>query len=435
MLETKLIRECKRRRQRLMATIGPDAAALVFATGEKRRNSDVHYLFRSNSDFVYLTGFQEPDAILVLTPGDPNGEETLFVRPRDIKEEQWTGFRLGAERVHQALGIARAHTIEDADTLIPKLLDRRTTLHLADDDETNAQADSWISVAKANGLKPPSTQQTLEETLHELRVRKSELEIELMQHAANISAQAHMRAMRYCKPGINELELETELQHEFAIRGARYTAYPSIVASGPNACIMHYIRNDAQINDGDLVLIDAGCEYHCYASDITRTFPANGHFSPQQRDVYELVLDAQFAAIDAVRVGNGFTAAHNTSTRLLAQGLIDFGVLDGSLDEVLELELAKPYTVHRCSHYLGMDVHDVGAREVAGTDRPLESGMVLTVEPGLYFGNSDTMPDLHEQWHDIGIRIEDDVLVTEDGNHVLTSGVPKAAADIEALMN
>lgn len=435
MLDTRLKRECQRRRQRLMTAMGPDAVALVFATGEKRRNSDVHYLFRPNSDFVYLTGFQEPEAILVLTPGHPDGEETLFVRARDEKEEQWTGYRLGAERVNLALGISSGFVIEEADAVVPKLLANRATLYLADDEETNVHATSWLNAAKSQGLKPPTTQQTLEDTLHELRLLKTELEVAWMQHAADISAQAHIRAMRYCKPGINELELETELQHEFAMRGARYTAYPSIVASGSNACIMHYVQNDAQIDDGTLVLIDAGCEYQCYASDITRTFPANGKFSPQQRDVYDLVLTAQLAAIDAAKSGNGFTTPHNTSTRVLAQGLIDLGILKGSLDEVLERDLAKPFTVHRCSHFLGLDVHDVGAREINGEDRPLEAGMVLTVEPGLYFGNSETMPELDEQWYNIGIRIEDDVLVTNEGNHVLTSNVPKTADAIEALMN
>lgn len=427
--------EFRRRRQRFMASIGPESIALVFSTGEKRRNSDVDYLFRPNSDFVYLTGFLEPQAVLALAPGHPTHEETLFVRPRDAREEQWTGRRLGAERVQQALGIDGAFTIDELTQVLPNLLDGRAALHVADDQETAAQLEVLLGAAKTAGLTPPEERTTLDDTLHELRLFKSVAEIETMQHAANISAAAHARAMRFCEPGINELALESELQHEFALQGARFTAYPSIVASGANACIMHYVENDATIHDGELVLIDAGCEYRCYASDITRTFPANGKFSALQRDVYDVVLAAQLAAIDASKTGNSFTAPHETSTRVLAQGLLDFGILDGSLDEVLENDLAKPFTVHRCSHYLGLDVHDVGKREIDGEDRKLEPGMVLTVEPGLYFGNEETMPDLDPKWRDLGIRIEDDVLVTASGNHVLTAAVPKEADAIESLMN
>ena len=417
-----------------MASIGPESVALIFATSEKRRNADVDYLFRPHSDFVYLTGFHEPDGLLILAPGHPKFEETLFVRPRDIAAEQWTGRRLGAERVSEALGIDNAYTVEEFKEVIPNLLDGRDELHVDEDVETSQQVDDWLNSMERAGLQPPPTRVTLEDTLHELRLIKSKTEIATMQEAANISATAHQRAMQYCKPGISELALESELQHEFALNGARFTAYPSIVASGANACIMHYIQNDRTIEDGDLVLIDAGCEYRYYASDITRTFPANGRFTPPQRDIYDLVLSAQLAAIDQVKTGHAFTDPHQTATAILAQGLIDLGILDASLDEVLENELAKPFTVHRCSHFLGLDVHDVGKREIEGKDRILEPGMVLTVEPGLYFGNADTMPNLDPTWHDIGIRIEDDVVVTETGNHVLSANAPKSADDVESLM-
>lgn len=417
-----------------MASIGPESVALIFATGEKRRNADVDYLFRPHSDFVYLTGFNEPDGLLVLAPGHPTLEETLFVRPRDIAAEQWNGRRLGAERVNEELGIDNAFTLEEFKDVIPNLLDGRDVLHVDEDPETFHLVEEWLSAMQEAGLEPPQTRETMADTLHELRLVKSESEIATMQEAANISVAAHQRAMRFCEPGITELALESELQHEFALRGARFTAYPSIVASGANGCIMHYIQNDATINDGDLVLIDAGCEYRCYASDITRTFPANGRFTPPQRDIYDLVLSAQLAAIDEAKTGHVFTDPHNTSTRILAQGLIDLGILHGSLDEVLENELAKPFTVHRCSHFLGLDVHDVGKREIGGKERILEPGMVLTIEPGLYFGNAETMPDLDPRWHDIGIRIEDDVVVTESGNHILSADAPKYAADVESLM-
>ena len=429
-----LNREYSRRRQRFMASIGPESVALVFATGEKRRNADVDYLFRPHSDFVYLTGFHEPDGLLVLAPGHPTLEETLFVRPRDVAAEQWNGRRLGAERVKDQLGIDNAFTIDEFEDVVPNLLDGRVVLHVAEDSETSQQVRKWLSTMEEAGLEPPQAREDMDDTLHELRLIKSESEIVTMQEAANISVEAHKRAMRFCKPGTTELALESELQHEFALRGARFTAYPSIVASGANACIMHYIQNDATIKDGDLVLIDAGCEYRCYASDITRTFPANGQFTPPQRDIYDLVLSAQLAAIDQAKTGHVFTDPHNASTRILAQGLIDLGILDGSLDEVLENELAKPFTVHRCSHFLGLDVHDVGKRAIEGDDRVLEPGMVLTIEPGLYFGNAESMPNLDPIWHDIGIRIEDDVVVTESGNHVLSADAPKSAADVESLM-
>ncbi len=428
-------REFRRRRQRFMAAIGPENVGLVFATGEKRRNSDVDHLFRPDSDFVYLTGFHEPDAFLVLTPGHPKNEETLFVQARDPAVEQWTGRRLGAERVKPTLGIASAFTLEEARQVLPNLLDNRDVLYVGNEQEYEAQVATWLGAAKVSGLKPPVHQASFDDTLHELRLIKSDFEIECMETAAAITVAAHKRAMRFSHPGTTELSLEAELQHEFASRGARFTAYPSIVASGSNACIMHYVQNDATIKDGDLVLIDAGCEYRCYASDVTRTFPANGRFTPAQREIYDLVLTAQAAAIDQVKVGNAFTQPHTTAGRILAQGLIDLGILKGSLDHVLEQDLAKPFTVHRCSHYLGLDVHDVGKREIDGKARPLEPGMVLTVEPGLYFGNTETMPEIDPRWHDIGIRIEDDVLVTAEGNTVLTADAPKKTDAIEKLMN
>ena len=435
MLDTSELRETKRRRQRFMAAIGPESVAVVMSTGEKKRNSDVDYLFRPNSDFVYLTGFHEPDSVLVLAPGHATSEETLFVRPRDVEAEQWNGRRLGAERVPEFLGIDNAYTVEEIHQVLPNLWDGRDVLYIEQDPEAESRIDVLLGATKTASLTPPNERASFEETLHELRLFKSDVEIKYMQTAANISAAAHTRTMQFCQPGTTELALESELQHEFAMRGARFTAYPSIVASGDNACIMHYVENDATVQDGDLVLIDAGCEYQCYASDITRTFPANGRFSSRQRDIYELVLEAQLAAIDSVATGNPFTCPHDTSTKVLAQGLADLGILKGSLDEILEQELAKPFTVHRCSHYLGMDVHDVGRREIDGKDRVLEPGMVLTVEPGLYFSTNESMPEFDPAWEGIGIRIEDDVLVTDSGNHVLTSDVPKRADDIESLMN
>ena len=439
MLDAKTQRELQRRRQRFMAAIGPEAVAVISSGSEKTRNSDVHYLFRPNSDFVYLTGFNEPDATLVLAPGHTDGEATLFVRPRDIHAEQWNGRRLGSERVPEALCIKRAFDTTQLKDHIGPLLNEREALH-CDQSDVQSSIQAWLDWAREARLKPPETILPLTDTLHELRLYKSDAELELMQTAANISASAHKRAMRRCKPGMSEMDLENELQYEFTRLGARYTAYPSIVASGENACIMHYIENNRTIEDEDLVLIDAGCELGCYASDITRTFPANGRYSSVQRDVYEIVLAAQKEAIDQARIGNGFTSPHNAANRVLTQGLIDLGVLKGSLEENIEQDNAAPFTVHRCSHFLGMDVHDVGKRTLHSADRPLEAGMALTVEPGLYFGEFESMPPVEARFRGIGIRIEDDVVVTDERengkvNHVLTTDVPKSASEIEELMS
>ena len=437
-VQNKLNTEYRRRRQRLMAAIGPDGVAVVFATDLKSRNADVDYLFRPASDFVYLTGFYEPGSILVLAPGCALGEETLFVRPRNISEEQWNGRRLGVDRVSSTLGIQKSHVLDQLISVFPELIKDRKTLstNLAGNSPLDAAVHAWMDTQFGDSIQGSFEElDDFSKTLHELRLFKSDAEISTMQRAADISVAAHQRVMNFCRPGRTELQLESELQHEFAMRGARHTAYPSIVASGDNACIMHYIENDATIQDGDLVLIDAGCELDCYASDITRTFPANGRFSGRQRDIYHIVLEAQLAAIESVRTGNAFTEPHDTSTRVLAQGLKDLGVLEGSMDQILEEELAKPFTVHRCSHFLGMDVHDVGARELDGQPRSLEPGMVLTVEPGLYFASSTAMPEYDEQWEGIGIRIEDDVLVTQQGHRVLTESLPKQAGEIEDLVN
>lgn len=439
MLDDKTKLELERRRQRFMAAIGPEGVAVVYSGAEKARNSDVDYLFRPNSDFVYLTGFSEPEALLVLTPGHASGEVTLFVRPRDVQAEQWNGRRLGSERVPETLGIERAFNIGELKATLPHLLTGRDALHY-EQNGSGSQIHTWQEWSRDLRLRTPDTVLPLTDTLHEMRLFKTVSELEVMQRAADISAKAHKRAMRYCKPGVNEMELENELQHEFTRNGARFTAYPSIVASGENACIMHYIENNTTIGDEDLVLIDAGCELDCYASDITRTFPASGQYSAAQKDVYEIVLAAQLEAIDQVRVGKRFSDPHQAANRVLTQGLIDLGVLDGTLDENLESNAAAPFTVHRCSHYLGLDVHDVGKREVHGADRPLESGMVLTVEPGLYFGNFESCPQVDDYLRGIGIRIEDDVVVLDENpngqfNHVLSSGVPKQADEIETLMS
>lgn len=431
------LEEHKLRREKLMAAIGPDSVAIVVANRELPRNSDVDYQFRQDSDFYYLTGFIEPDAVLVLAPGQSDGDSAIFVRPRDEHLEQWNGRRVGKERAPAVLGVDQAFNIDELDEqIIPYLAGRKVAhMHLGLRPEFDARFFGWLKTIQSKRLPGPTSFTLLRDTLHELRLFKSDLEIEQMQRAADISARAHVRAMQFTHPGITEHRVETELLSEFYSSGARHTAYPSIVASGENACIMHYTDNNAVLQDGDLLLIDAGCEIDQYASDITRTFPVNGKYSAEQRAIYDVVLEAQLASVDAVKPGNEFTESHVVAQKILSQGLIDLGILDGSLDEVMEKETAKPFLVHRCSHYLGLDVHDVGAMEQEGRTRKLEPGMVLTVEPGIYVSPEFCDNGVDDKWRGIGIRIEDDVLVTENGGRVLTSGVPKQADEIEEIMH
>ena len=425
------------RRERLMASIGPQSIAIIPAASESRRNSDVDHLFRQNSDFMYLTGFNEPDAILVLTPGNPNGDASIFVQPRDPAREQWTGLRLGKTRAAEVLQVDQAFDLDDLAAQMPKLMHGRDSVHNVwnVDPKFDDQLRQWLKSLSSQRKPGPTQRMQLELTLHELRLVKSPIELSLMQEAADISVAAHEHVMRFCEPGMQEQQLESELLHEFSRRGARHVAYSCIVASGASACIMHYLENNQTIESGDLVLIDAGCEVDCYASDITRTFPSSGRFSGRQKDLYEIVLDAQRQAIGVIEPGSTFTAPHLAARRALTQGLIDLKILDAQLDEALERNLVQRFLVHGCSHWLGMDVHDVGASVVNDQPRVLEPGMVMTVEPGIYIQDTDQMHDVDECWRGIGIRIEDDVCVTDDGNQVLTQALPKSIDDIEALMN
>ena len=420
-----------------MAAIGPGSIAVVPAANETRRNSDVDHLFRQNSDFRYLTGFDEPDAVLVMTPCHPDGDVAMFVRPRDPAREQWTGFRLGKERAPDALNVDRAFDLSELSTEMPKLLEGRDTVHTVwnVNREFDDQLQQWFANLKGQRRQGPTQWTQLDLTLHELRLTKSQYEIDIMQRAADISVAAHEHVMRFCQPGLTEQRLESELLHAFSSRGARHTAYPCIVASGSNACIMHYVENSRTIEEGDLILIDAGCEVDCYGSDITRTFPSNGRFSSHQRELYEVVLEAQRQAIGVIKPGATFIEPHNVARKVLTEGLIDLKILNASLDEAMEENLAQPFLVHGCSHWLGMDVHDVGTRTVDGESRSLESGMVMTVEPGIYIQDSEEMRDVDECWRGIGIRMEDDVCVTQDGSEILTSALAKSVEEVETLMN
>ncbi len=428
--------EYKRRRKALAKQIGANAIAILPAARERIRNRDVHYPFRQDSDFNYLTGFTEPDAFAVIAPKRKEGEFVVFCRPRDEGREQWDGSRLGVDGARTTLAADQAHPLSDLDDLMPTLIDGRQRLYYAvgHDAALDARVMGWVDQIKSRvrtGARAPDTFITIESLLHEQRLRKSKAEAQLMRRAATISAQAHRRLMRICTPGMCESDLDAEFQYACAIDGARHLAYPTIVGSGINACILHYTDNTDTLKDGDLVLIDAGCELDGYASDITRTFPVNGRFSRPQRQLYELVLKSQSAAIKKARPGCGWNEPHDAAVRVLTKGLVDLGILKGKLAKLIEDEAYKPYYMHRTGHWLGMDVHDVGDYKHDGEWRVFEPGMMLTIEPGLYMPSTDVVPKVYRG---IGIRIEDDLLITEHGNEILSAAVPKHPDEIEALM-
>lgn len=430
-------KEFARRRKNLMVHMEPDSIAIVPAAGEKLRNRDADYPFRQDSDFYYLTGFAEPDAVLVLLPGRKLGEYILFCRDRDPAMELWNGYRAGPEGACADYGADDAFPISDIDDILPGLLEGRERVYYAmgRHAEFDRTVMKWVNVIRSQvrtGAHPPGEFLDLDHLLHDLRLYKSAAEIRLMHKAGRISAAAHMRAMQYCQPGIAEYQLEAEILHEFGRNGARFPAYNSIVGAGKNGCILHYVENRDVIKDGDLVLIDAGCELEHYAADITRTFPANGRFSKEQKALYELVLKAQLAAIDTIKPGAHWNQAHDVTVEIITEGLLALGLLKGRLEELIESGAYKDFYMHRAGHWLGMDVHDVGDYKVGDEWRVLEEGMVMTVEPGIYVAPDNT--SVAKKWRGIGIRIEDDVVVTKDGCQVLTSDVPKTVAEIETLM-
>ncbi|WP_166257499.1 Xaa-Pro aminopeptidase [Marinobacter salicampi] len=431
------IKEFSQRRRRLMEQMAPDSIAIIPSAPERVRNRDVLHPFRQDSDFHYLTGFGEPNAVLVLIPGRETGESVLFCRERNPEKELWDGFLAGPEGAVERYGIDDGFPIADIDEILPGMIEGRSRVYypLGKDHSFDAQVMDWVQIIRSkvrSGAHPPGEFVALEHLLHDLRLYKSANEIKVMAKAGEISAEAHCRAMKRAGKGGYEYQLEAELIHTFMEHGARSTAYPSIVGSGANGCILHYIENSAPLNEGDLVLIDAGCELECYASDITRTFPVSGTFSEPQRALYEVVLAAQYAAIEAVKPGNHWNHPHQAALNVLTQGLIDLGLIKLGLDEAIEKEAYKPFFMHRTGHWLGLDVHDVGDYKVGDAWRVLEPGMVMTVEPGLYIAPGNM--DVEEKWRGIGIRIEDDVVVTREGCRVLTDAAPKTIADIESLM-
>ena len=429
--------EFARRRKALMEVMEPNSIAIVPSAPERQRSRDTEYPYRQDSDLHYLSGFPEPGAVLALIPGREHGEFVLFCRDRDPDREIWDGYRAGPEGACRDYGADDAFPIDDIDDILPGLLEGRERVYYAmgKDREFDRQVMDWVNSIRAkvrSGATPPGEFLDLNHFLHDLRLIKSAAELRLMRHAGEISARAHSRAMRYCQPGVMEYQLEAEILHEFAMAGARFPAYSSIVGGGKNGCILHYIENNAALKNGDLVLIDAGCEYETYAADITRTFPVNGIFSAEQRALYEWVLKAQRAAIAEIRPGNHWNRPHEVSVQVLTEGLVELGLLQGEVDELIANEAYREFYMHRVGHWLGLDVHDVGDYKIDGQWRLLEPGMVMTVEPGLYVAPDNER--VARKWRGIGIRIEDDVVVTKEGCEVLTDGVPKEPDDIEALM-
>ena len=429
--------EFQQRRGDLMAQMEPNSIALIAAAPARQRSNDTDYYYRQNSDFYYLTGFDEQDALLALIPGREQGEAVLFCQEKDKLKELWTGVLLGPDAARETLHFDDAYPIADIDDIVPGLIEGRERVYysMGQDSRFDEQVMEWVKVIRAKaklGAHPPGEFLVLDHLLHELRLIKSKGEIELMQRAADISAEGHRRAMAVCEPGIREYTMEAELNYAFMRGGSRAPAYNSIVAAGENACILHYDRNDAEVKDGDLILIDAGCEYHYYASDITRTFPANGTFNPQQRAIYELVLAAQDAAIAAVQPGAAWNEPHDASVKVITQGLIKLGLIEGTLAQALKAEAYRDFYIHRVGHWIGIDVHDVGDYKIDDAWRLLEPGMVTTIEPGIYIAPDNK--NVPKKWRGIGVRIEDDVLVTKKGNRVLTTGIPKTVDEIETFM-
>ena len=429
--------EYARRRKALMKQVGSSGMVIVAAAPEVTRNADAHYAYRQNGDFYYLTGFSEPDAVLVLLPGRKEGEYVLFNRVRDRAREIWDGPRVGQQGACDILLADQSFPIEDFEKMLPMLMLEKDAIHYpvgasAELDNTVITAFNQVRAQVRGGIEAPELFVDVAPAIHELRVIKSSAEIAVMRKAAEISADAHVRAMMACEPGKHEYELEAELNYEFMRKGARFAAYSSIVGAGRNSCILHYVNNDQKIQNGDMVLIDAGCEVGNYASDITRTFPANGKFTSDQRAIYDLVLASQLAAIKTVKPGASWMAAQNAIVKVLTQGLIDLGILKGKRDKLIDEQAYLPFYMHRSGHFLGLDVHDCGQYRINNKWRKLEAGMVLTIEPGLYI--SADIPGVAKRWHNIGVRIEDDIVVTAKGCEVMSHRVPKLADDIEAIM-
>ncbi|HEY2037131.1 MAG TPA: Xaa-Pro aminopeptidase [Steroidobacteraceae bacterium] len=429
--------EFARRRRALLKLMGRDSIAILPAAPVRHRNNDVEYAYRQDSDFYYLTGFDEPESVAVLVPGRDHAEYILFVRERDPARETWDGRRAGPAGARRAFGADDAFPISDIDEILPGLMENRAKVFYSMGmyPEFDQRLVGWVNSLRTqarDGRHPPQEIVALDHFLHDMRLYKSRVEIGLMREAARIAARAHVRAMRFCRPGIKEYEVMAELIHEFRQHNAD-TSYHPIVGGGANSCILHYRENDQPLKAGDVLLIDAGCEYESYASDITRTFPVGGRFTPEQRAVYQIVLDANRAAIAKVRPGNHWNEPHEAAVRVITHGLVKLGLLKGRTAKLERDGAYRRFFMHRTGHWLGMDVHDVGDYKIGDEWRVLEPGMVLTIEPGIYIpAGARGVPKRLQR---IGVRIEDDVVVTKNGVEVLTDGAPKDVEAIEKLMS
>ncbi len=430
--------EFKKRRKQFMQRIGKGNIALIGSASVHTRNRDVDYPFRQDSDFYYLTGFNEPDALAVFIPGREQGEYILFCREFDEKKALWEGAHSGLEGATKHYAADDSFPIDDVDDILSGMLENKVKVFYPMGRDIRSHRDligliTRIRMQSRLGVVAPAELASIEPILHEMRLFKSPAELKLMRHAAEISAQAHVKAMQFCRAERFEYQIEADIVHHFMQSGLRAVAYPSIVACGKNACTLHYTENKDQLKNGDLLLIDAGAECNHYAADITRTFPVSGKFTEPQAQLYQLVLDAQLAAIEQIKPGIPWNAAHEVSVEVITKGLVKLGLLKGNVKKLIKAEKYKQFYMHRIGHWLGMDVHDVGDYKINQEWRKLQAGMVLTIEPGLYIPENCKTVD--KQWRGIGIRIEDDILVTKEGHEVLTNGVPKTIVDIEAVMN
>ncbi len=430
-------KEYAARRKDLMSMMADNSIAVIAAAPEKVRSKDTLYPYKQSTNFSYLSGFSEPCAVMLLIPNRQQGECVLFCRDKDPLRETWDGLRLGPIEAKQALALDDAFPIDDIDDILPGLLEGKSHIYYSagKDKAFDKQLIQWVdevTLDKESDSEPCCEQVDLDHLLAELRLIKSAAEIKLMRKAADISAEAHCRAMRFCQPGQYEYQLQAEIEHQFMMSGATGPAYTSIVGGGKNACILHYIENQSALKSGDLVLIDAGCEYQNYAADITRTFPINGKFSTAQAAIYDIVLAAQTAAINCISPGVTYDQANKATIEVITQGLVELGILKGDVEQLITEGAYREFYMHSVSHWLGMDVHDVGDYKISNQWRVYEAGMLLTIEPGIYIAADNQNVD--KKWRGIAVRIEDDILVTKAGREVLTDGVPKQRDQIESLM-
>lgn len=430
-------KEYSARRKELMSLMHSNSIAIISAAPEKVRSRDTHYPYKQNVNLSYLCGFPEPESVLVLIPGRAQGEMVLFCRDKDPLRETWDGYREGPEGAVSNFGADDAFPIADIDDILPNLIEGKDRLYYAigKDPEFDRHLMDWVNHVRnqrGNGALPPGEFVDLDHFINEMRLFKTAGELKIMRKAAEISVSAHSRAMKASKPGLFEYQLQAEIEHEFAVHGSAGAAYTSIVGGGKNGCILHYIENRDALKDGDLVLIDAGCEYQNYAADITRTFPVNGKFSDEQAAIYDIVLQAQTDAIAVIGPGIEYNKTNEATVLAITQGLVDLGILHGDVDELIASEAHREFYMHGAGHWLGMDVHDVGDYKIDSQWRVYEPGMVVTIEPGIYIAPGN--PNVDKKWHGIAVRIEDNIVVTKDGNENITAGVPKKRDEIEALM-